>query len=174
MTGVKATTSPSMDIQISSNFERMLYEAHGRDPAAIRSMMAQLSQSKAFTIAPDALHTLRRDFSGIAATEAAVDAEMKAVWNTSSYLLDPHTAIGVVAAREELVKDKHTPMVVLGTAHPAKFPDAVERATGVRPALPPHLSDLLERTERFTRLANDQKAVEDFIKAHVRAAQGDA
>jgi threonine synthase len=174
MTGVKATTSPSMDIQISSNFERMLYEAHGRDPAAIRSMMAQLSQSKAFTIAPDALHTLRRDFSGIAATEAAVDAEMKAVWNTSSYLLDPHTAIGVVAAREELVKDKHTPMVVLGTAHPAKFPDAVERATGVRPALPPHLSDLLERTERFTRLANDQKTVEDFIKAHVRAAQGDA
>ena len=174
MTGVKATTSPSMDIQISSNFERMLYEANGRDPAAIRSMMAQLSQSKAFTIAPDALHTLRRDFSGIAATEAAVDAEMKAVWNTSSYLLDPHTAIGVVAAREELVKDKHTPMVVLGTAHPAKFPDAVERATGVRPALPPHLSDLLERTERFTRLANDQKTVEDFIKAHVRAAQGDA
>jgi threonine synthase len=65
-------------------------------------------------------------------------------------------------------------MVVLGTAHPAKFPDAVEHATGIRPALPPHLSDLLERTERFTRLANDQKTVEDFIKAHVRAAKGDA
>ncbi len=174
MTGVKATTSPSMDIQISSNFERMLYEAHGRDPAAIRTLMAQLNQSKAFTIAPEALDLLRRDFSGIAAKEAAVDAEMKAVWNNSAYLLDPHTAIGVVAGRQELAKDKNTPMVVLGTAHPAKFPDAVERATGIRPTLPPHLSDLLERTEHFTRLANDQKTVENFIKAHVRAAKGDA
>ncbi|NBQ39625.1 MAG: hypothetical protein EBU34_07540 [Alphaproteobacteria bacterium] len=166
--------TPVWDIQISSNFERMLYEAHGRDPAAIRSLMAQLNQSKSFTIAPEALDLLRRDFSGIAAKEAAVDAEMKSVWNNSSYLLDPHTAIGVVAGREELAKDKNTPMVVLGTAHPAKFPDAVEHATGIRPALPPHLSDLLERTEHFTRLANDQKTVEDFIKAHVRAAKGDA
>jgi threonine synthase len=174
MTGVKATTSPSMDIQISSNFERMLYEAHGRDPAAIRALMAQLTQSKAFTIAPDALATLRRDFSGIAVKEAAVEREMQSVWNTSGYLLDPHTAIGVVAGRQERAKAKDTPMIVLGTAHPAKFPDAVQRATGIRPALPPHLADLLERPERFTRLANDQKTVEDFIKAQVRAAKGDA
>jgi len=174
MTGVKATTSPSMDIQISSNFERMLYEAHGRDPSLIRSLMAQLNQSKSFTISNEALAVLRRDFSGIAVHEKAVDAEMKAVWERSSYLLDPHTAIGMVAGREELAKDKATPMVVLGTAHPAKFPDAVEHATGVRPQLPPHLSDLLERTERFTPLANDQVKIEDFIRAHARAAQRDA
>jgi len=174
MTGVKATTSPSMDIQISSNFERMLYEAHGRDPAAIRSMMAQLSQSHSFTIAPEALKSLRRDFSGVAVREADVDSAMKDVWTQSGYLLDPHTAIGVVAAREELEKAKETPMVVLGTAHPAKFPDAVEHATGIRPALPAHLADLLERTEHFTRLPNDQSLIEDFIKAHVRAGQGAA
>ncbi len=174
MTGVKATTSPSMDIQISSNFERMLYEAHGRDPAAIRSMMAQLSQSHAFTIAPDALASLRQDFSGVAVREADVDAAMKDVWTQSGYLLDPHTAIGIVAGREELEKAKETPMVVLGTAHPAKFPDAVEHATGIRPALPAHLADLLERTEHVTRLPNDQKIIEDFIKAHARAGQGAA
>jgi len=174
MTGVKATTSPSMDIQISSNFERMLYEAHGRDPAAIRTLMAQLSQSRSFTIAPDALANLRRDFAGVAVKEAQVDAEMQSVWNTSGYLLDPHTAIGVSAGREVLAKDPSTPMVVLGTAHPAKFPDAVHHATGIRPALPAHLADLLERRELFSRLPNEQKAVEDFIKAHVRAAKGDA
>ena len=174
MTGVKATTSPSMDIQISSNFERMLYEAHGRDPAAIRSMMAQLSQSHSFTIAPGALTSLRQDFSGVAVREADVDAAMKEVWTQSGYLLDPHTAIGVVAGREELAKAKETPMVVLGTAHPAKFPDAVEHATGTRPALPAHLADLLERIEHFTRLPNDQTIIEDFIKAHVRAGQGAA
>lgn len=174
MTGVKATTSPSMDIQISSNFERMLYEAHGRDPAAIRTLMAQLSQSRSFTIAPDALANLRRDFAGVAVKEAQVDAEMQSVWNTSGYLLDPHTAIGVSAGREVLAKDPSTPMVVLGTAHPAKFPDAVHHATGIRPALPAHLADLLERRELFSRLPNEQKAVEDFIKAHVRAEKGDA
>ncbi len=174
MTGVKATTSPSMDIQISSNFERMLYEAHGRDPAAIRTLMAQLTQSRSFTIATDALASLRRDFAGIAVKEAAVNDEMQSVWNTSGYLLDPHTAIGVSAGREVLAKDPSTPMVVLGTAHPAKFPDAVQHATGIRPALPAHLSDLLERKELFSRLPNEQKAVEDFIKAHVRAAKGGA
>ena len=174
MTGVKATTSPSMDIQISSNFERMLYEAHGRNPTAIRTLMAQLNQSKSFTISEEALTVLRKDFSGIAVHESAVDAEMKAVWERSSYLLDPHTAIGMVAGRQELNKDKATPMVVLGTAHPAKFPDAVEHATGIRPQLPPHLSDLLERKERFTHLPNDQTKIENFIRAQARASQKDA
>jgi threonine synthase len=171
MTGVKATTSPSMDIQISSNFERILFEAHGRDPMAIRGLMASLAQSGGFAIEAPALNILRQHFSGHAVHEAEVADEMKSVWNRSGYLLDPHSAIGVVAGRRSMINAPETPMIVLGTAHPAKFPDAVEHATGVRPALPPHLGDLLSRKEHFTRLANVQKTVEDFIEKHVRAGK---
>ena len=86
--------------------------------------------------------------------------------------IDVAAAIGVAAARSELEKSPATPMVVLGTAHPAKFPDAVEHATGVRPHLPEHLGDLYQRTERMTRLPNDQKEIEDFIRHQARAARG--
>ena len=172
MTGVLATTSPSMDIQISSNFERLLFEAYNRDSGAIRQLMAQLSQSKAFTIAPHALDTIKREFSAVTVLQREVDAEMRLSWQNAGYLLDPHTAIGVAAARSELEKSPATPMVVLGTAHPAKFPDAVEHATGVRPPLPEHLGDLYQRTERMTRLPNDHKEIEDFIRHQARAARG--
>jgi threonine synthase len=171
MTGVKATTSPSMDIQISSNFERMLFEAHGRDASIIRGLMSSLAQNSGFTITPHALDILRRDFSGHAVNEAEVAREMRNTWQKSGYLLDPHSAIGVVAGRRSLVNAPEVPMVVLGTAHPAKFPDAVEAATGIRPSLPPHLADLMSRREHFTRLANDQKTVEDFIETNVRAGK---
>ena len=172
MTGVVPTTSPSMDIQISSNFERLLYEAHGRDPVAVSRMMAQLAQSRGFSIDPDALATIQRDFNATAVREDAVANEMRASWHDSGYLLDPHTAIGVAAARPVLADDPATPIVVLGTAHPAKFPDAVEQATGVRPTLPPHLADLLERTERVLRLPSEQSALEAFIRQHARATKG--
>ena len=172
MTGVLPTTSPSMDIQISSNFERLLFEAYGRDSGAIRQLMAQLAQSKAFTIAPNALDALRRDFSAQAVLRREVDDEMRASWQNAGYLLDPHTAIGVAAARSELAKNPSTPMVVLGTAHPAKFPDAVEHATGIRPPLPVHLGDLYAREELFSRLPNDQTVIENFIRSHARAAEG--
>ncbi len=172
--GVVPTTSPSMDIQVSSNFERLLFEAHGRDGAAVRRLMAGLAQSRAFAIEAGPLQAIRDDFSGAAVDEAATADEIGRTWREAGYLLDPHTAVGVRAARGALQRDPATPMVVLGTAHPAKFPDAVERASGVRPALPPHLADLMERQERFTVLPAIQDAIEVFIAERSRAAQGAA
>lgn len=171
MSGVVATTSPSMDIQISSNFERLLYETAGRDAGIIRGLMANLAQSKSFTIPPDALATMRRDFTALRADAQEVDDEMKSTWQRASYLLDPHTAIGVKAARALLKEDPATPVVALGTAHPAKFPAAVKAATGVHPDLPAHLSDLMSRKERMTHLANDQAVIERFIADHTRAGR---
>ena len=169
--GVVPTTSPSMDIQISSNFERLLFEAYGRDAAAVRRLMASLAQSRAFTIAPEALARIRRDFAAEAVGEEAVLAEIRDTWAEAGYLLDPHTAVGVRTARTLLAREPGTPVVALATAHPSKFPDAVERATGVRPSLPAHLADLLDRRERFTVLPNDQGAVEAL---HPRAGAGRA
>lgn len=171
MAGVVATSSPSMDIQISSNFERLLFEVMGRDAASLRMMMATLQQSKSFTIPSAALETMRRDFTALRADRAAVDREMKSTWQRAGYLLDPHTAIGVQAARELLNDDPATPVVALGTAHPAKFPDAVKAATGIHPTLPDHLADLMSRKERVTSLPNDQAKIEDFIAAHARAGR---
>jgi threonine synthase len=172
--GVMPTTSPSMDIQVSSNFERLLFEAYDRDGPAVRRLMASVSQSRAFTIAPEPLARIRQDFSAKAVAEDAVVAEIAATWTEAGYLLDPHTAVGVKAARALLAKDPRTPVVALATAHPAKFPEAVERATGMRPNLPPHLADLMDRRERFTVLPNEQSAVEAFIRERARAVRGAA
>jgi threonine synthase len=171
---VTPTTSPSMDIQVSSNFERLLFEAYGRDAAAIRRLMASLTQTRAFTIAPEPLARIRDDFSAEAVGEDAVLGEIADTWNSTGSLLDPHSAVGVRAARALLKKQPRTPVVALATAHPAKFPEAVERATGIRPPLPPHLADLMERKERFTVLPNDQEAVQRFIRERARAVQGAA
>ncbi|MDQ0470400.1 threonine synthase [Labrys wisconsinensis] len=171
--GVVATSAPSMDIQVSSNFERLLFDAHGRDPAALRGLMASLSQSGRFEIDAATLAAIRAEFDGARADEAEIAATIGRTWREAGYLLDPHTAIGVAAAGKT-ARDPAVPTVVLGTAHPAKFPDAVERASGVRPALPAHLADLLERPERFAVLANDLKAVEDFVRARSRSARGAA
>jgi threonine synthase len=171
---VVPTASPSMDIQVSSNFERLLFEAYGRDTAAVRQLMASLAQSRAFTIAPEPLARIRRDFEAEAVGEDDVLAEIRDTWAAAGYLLDPHTAIGVRAARALLAREPGTPVVALATAHPSKFPDAVERATGVRPPLPAHLADLLDRRERFTVLPNEQSAVEAFIRDRARAVRGAA
>lgn len=168
--GVKPTTSPSMDIQISSNFERLLFEVYHRDSGSIRALMANLTQSKQFAIAPEPLARIRSDFSAVCVDEAATKAEMQRTYRDSGYLLDPHTAVGVGAARRAMLTDASLPMVVLGTAHPAKFPDAVRAATGVSPALPEHLADLFERKEHFTVLPNDQSQIETFIRAHSRVS----
>jgi threonine synthase len=170
--GVQPTTSPSMDIQVSSNFERLLFEAYGRDGAAIRQLMAGLAQSKAFAIAPEPLARIRADFSSAAIGEDEVAAEIGRSWREAGYLIDPHTAVGVKAARAALAADPHTPVVALSTAHPAKFPDAVERATGVRPPLPAHLADLMERPERYATVANDEGTVERLIRERARAVRG--
>jgi threonine synthase len=166
--GVTPTTSPSMDIQVSSNFERLLFEAYDRDAAAVRALMAGLSQSRSFAIAPEPLARIRRDFASAAIDEEAVAQEMRRTYGAAGYLLDPHTAIGLHAGRALIDDEPQTPVIALSTAHPAKFPDAVLRATGVRPELPPHLAELMDRPERFARLANDQAAVERFIRERAR------
>lgn len=174
MRGVAATTSPSMDIQISSNFERLLFEAHDRDSAAVRRLMQSLQQSGRFEIAAGPLARIRADFDAVAIDEAAVAAEIGASWRDAGYLLDPHSAIGVRTARAALKADPATPVVALGTAHPAKFPAAVEAACGVRPALPAHLADLMERKERSSLLPNDQGRLERFIAERARAVRSAA
>jgi len=174
VTEVVPTTSPSMDIQVSSNFERLLFEAGGRDAAAVRAMMASLRQSGSFTIPPATLARIRAEFEAEAVGETDVAAEIGRTWCESGYLLDPHTAIAVAAARARLAADPATPVIALATAHPAKFPDAVQVASGTRPALPPHLADLLQREERFTVLPNDVDAVAAYLKREARAVRGAA
>ncbi|WP_454657906.1 threonine synthase [Bosea beijingensis] len=174
MRGVAATTSPSMDIQISSNFERLLFEAHGRDGAAVRRLMQSLQQSGRFEIAPGPLQRIRSEFDAAAQSEDQIAAEIRKSWTEADYLLDPHTAIGVGAARQALKRDPATPMIVLGTAHPAKFPAAVKAASGIEPALPAHLADLMERKERVTLLPNDLGKIETFVREHARAVRGAA
>ena len=167
--GVKATQSQSMDIQVSSNFERLLFDAYLRDAGAIRNLMARLYQSKAFDIAAEPLAAIRADFDAAAVSEKQTADEIARVYKASGYILDPHSAVGVAAGFRALEKHAHTPMIVAGTAHPAKFPDAIKAATGVHPALPPHLADIMERKERFDVVKNDIGAVETFIRARARA-----
>ncbi|WP_298966296.1 threonine synthase [uncultured Methylobacterium sp.] len=166
--GVQPTTSPSMDIQISSNFERLLFEAMDRDSEAVVRLMSGLRQSGAFRLDPEILDRVRAEFDAAAVPEPEVVAEIRRVHETTGQVLDPHSAIGVHAARRLLAADPATPVVALATAHAAKFPDAVEAATGLRPALPPHLADLMDRPERVSVVANDEAAVERFIRERAR------
>ncbi|MGU3385562.1 threonine synthase [Methylobacterium sp. D53M] len=171
--GVVPTTSPSMDIQISSNFERLLFEALGRDAASLSRLMAGLKQSGGFSLSPEVLATVRSEFDAVAVPEPDVMAEIALTQAATGVVLDPHSAIGVRAGRRLLERDPATPVVALATAHPAKFPDAVARATGgLRPALPPHLADLMDRPERLTRVANDQAALEALIRERARITRG--
>ena len=167
---VVATSSPSMDIQVSSNFERLLFEATGRDAAQVRAYMGSLAQSGRFSLSSQALSRIRALFNADRADEDETAATIRTTLRETSRLVDPHTAVGLAVAEKE-TRDPALPMIVLGTAHPAKFPDAVEAACGVRPALPDWLSDLPERPERATPMAVDQTAVEQFILAASRAAR---
>ncbi|HEY0031686.1 MAG TPA: threonine synthase [Devosia sp.] len=166
--GVMPTISPSMDIQISSNFERLLFEGVGRDARAVVRMMDSLKQSGGFALPMDAVAAIRRDFAAGTTSEAETRATISMTHQAAGYLLDPHTAVGVNVARHQ--PHGATPMITLATAHPAKFPAAVRDAAGIDPALPSWLADLHSREERLSVLANDQKAVEDFIAARTRAA----
>jgi threonine synthase len=167
---VVPTTSPSMDIQVSSNFERLLFDAYNRDGNAVRSLMGSLAQSRRFTLSARALSQIRALFTADRADEDEVAATMRTVLRETGNFVDPHTAVGIAVAEKEL-RDPTVPMVVLATAHAAKFPDAVEAACGVRPRLPEWLSDLDQRPERATLLPVDQSAVERFVLATSRAAQ---
>lgn len=167
---VKPTTSPSMDIQVSSNFERLLFEALGRDGVAVNRLMQSLSQSGAFSIPPAALIDIRSRFAAGTADEAQTRGTIAATYRDAGYLLDPHTAVGVGVARPHL-REGAAPMVTLATAHPAKFPDAVRAATGIEPALPPWLADLNDRRERYDVLPNDQGAVEAYVRDRTRVPE---
>jgi threonine synthase len=167
---VVATASPSMDIQISSNFERLLFDAYDRDAHAVRSLMGSLAQSRRFSVSAHALEKMRALFSADRADEQESAATIRAWMREASYCADPHTAVGLAVAEKE-TRDPSVPMVVLSTAHPAKFPDAVKAACGVEPALPDWLGDLYARTERVTVLPADQGAVERFVSSASRAAR---
>jgi len=166
---VIATTSPSMDIQVSSNFERLLYFASGGNAQEIQGYMDSLKQSGAFTITPETLKAIRADFAAGSSNMEATAQTIRSVWKDSGYLLDPHTATGVKVSRSQAASA--VPMVVLSTAHPAKFPKAVEQASGVVPALPEWLGDLMDREETFTVLPSDLKLLEDYILGRARAAR---
>ncbi len=168
--GVHATSSPSMDIQISSNFERLLFEASGRDAALVRGLMASLSQSGRFVLPEALLADIRKGFDAGRADEAETEATIRAGWREAGELFDPHTAVALAVADRDAVARK-SPNIVLATAHAAKFPDAVEAACGVRPALPPWLDGLMTRHEEITTIAKDQREVERFVRAASRAAK---
>ena len=168
--GVVPTTSPSMDIQVSSNFERYLFEAGGRDAGLIRAQMASLAQSGRFDVGR-AKARLADEFAAAAASETDVAATIRRIERDSAYTAEPHTACGIFAAERESTGAR-APRVVLATAHPAKFPDAMSEITGRRPALPARLANLLTDPERISVLPNDQGAVERFIEARARATSG--
>ena len=160
MEGVVASISPSMDIQISSNFERALFEAYGRDGAAVAQVMAELKASGGFAVSQGALQFLREIFVSGRASEAETAAAIAGQLAASGDLLCPHSAVAVKVAGAHL---GDVPMITLATAHPAKFPEAVEAACGIRPQLPPRMADLFERPERVTRVANDLAALQAAI-----------
>jgi threonine synthase len=167
---VVATTSPSMDIQVSSNFERLLFDAYGRDAGAVRGLMGSLAQSRRLAVASPALQQMRALFSADRADEQESAATMRAWKREADYCADPHTAVALAVAEKE-ARDPAVPMVVLSTAHPAKFPDAVKAACGVAPPLPDWLGDLSKRAERVTVLPAEQAAVEKFVASASRAAR---
>jgi len=163
--GVTPTISPSMDIQVSSNFERALFDAYGRDGRAVAQLMDEL-KAGGFHISQGALESLRADFASGRASEDETGAMIARARSEMGELLCPHSAVGVQVAQ---AFTGTTPLVTLATAHPAKFPDAVEAATGIRPALPPRMADLMDRPERVTRVDNDLAAIEALIEEDVFA-----
>ncbi|MFA7236745.1 MAG: threonine synthase [Phycisphaeraceae bacterium] len=162
---VHPTMSPSMDIQISSNFERLLFEAFDRDGTAVRSLMADLKSNKRFSLGEKQLGMMRNIFTAHRIDEAQTLDVIRRLHQRTGYVIDPHTAVGVGAAERE---SNDTAMVVLSTAHPAKFPDAVAKATGHRPALPQRLADLFEREERYDVLPNDLATVMKYVRGKLK------
>ena len=160
---VEPSLSPSMDIQVSSNFERLLFELKDRDDAATAAAMAEFRRTGRMPVADAAWHRCRTVFHGFRLDDPGIEQEIARLHRVCGYIADPHTAIGVAAARAE-APPHGIPTIAVATAHPAKFPDPVERATGVRPALPQRLNNLLQRPERCTVLPNQLAAVEAEVR----------
>ncbi|UGV24813.1 threonine synthase [Rhodopseudomonas boonkerdii] len=167
---VHASSSPSMDIQVSSNFERLLFEASGRDSALVRGLMDSLKQSGRFVLPEKLLTAIRADFESGRADEDETAATIRTAWRESGDLIDPHTAVALAVADRDTT-ELHVPNIVLSTAHAAKFPDAVEAACGKRPDLPAYLGDLMTRSEAIKVVKNDQSEIEQFVLSVSRAAK---
>ena len=164
--GVTPSISPSMDIQVSSNFERALFDVYDRDGGAVAQLMDELKGQGGFRISQGALERLRGLFASGRCSEEETLAMITRANAEMGELLCPHSAVGVHVAQDHLGT---TPMITLATAHPAKFPDAVERASGIRPGLPARMADLFDRPERVTRVENDLAQLEALVRAE-RAA----
>lgn len=169
--GVIATTSPAMDIQVSSNFERLLFEAADRNAAVVRAMMSELSSKRKFTLPKAVLEDIRASFEADRAGEEQAAKAIRNILRDFNYLIDPHTAVGCVVAHRRM-SSIADPMVILSTAHPAKFPEAVEAATDRHPALPPAHAGLLQKPERIARLPASAEAVAKFVQEKSRAVAG--
>lgn len=161
--GVHPTATPSMDIQISSNFERLLFDLTGRDAQMLCDLMQGFELSGRMTLPPAMRDEAARLFLAQRVEEASMQSAMNWAWNAAGQTIDPHTAVGLAAARAR-ASDLDGPIVTLATAHPAKFPDAVERATGIRPPLPPAHRHLFDRTERFDRLPADLDTIRAYVE----------
>ena len=161
--GVTPSISPSMDIQVSSNFERALFDAYGRDGGAVAQLMEELKDGS-FAISQGAMEALREHFDSGRASEEETTTTITESYHSCGEVLCPHSAVGVKVANAYL---GDTPMVTLATAHPAKFPDAVEAAMGTRPALPPHMADMMDKEERVTRVPNDLQALEALVQERI-------
>ncbi|HWB49913.1 MAG TPA: threonine synthase [Stellaceae bacterium] len=178
--GVTPSLSPSMDIQVASNFERLLFELKGRSGAAVTRALAAFRRDGALPPDEQVWRGATKSFAGHRVDDDGTLAEIGNTYRRTGLLIDPHSAVAVAAARARLNDDRlndnrlnddrdgGAPMVALATAHPAKFADAVERATGVRPPLPPALGEIMERPERVTVLPNDIAAVARFIRERAR------
>ena len=162
---VEPSLSPSMDIQISSNFERYLCDLVDRDTKSIATLMNSFKDKGTFSIGADHMARARKEFDAHRCNDDQTKALMAACYKETGYMLDPHTAVGLFAGLQ-VREDPSIPLVTLACAHPAKFPDAVEEATGIRPDLPPHLADLYDRKEVVTALDNDLSIVQNFIKSN--------
>ncbi len=162
--GVTPSISPSMDIQVSSNFERVLFDVYDRDGAAVAQLMDELQNNGQFSISQGAISRLRDQFASGRASEDETRATIKEMRKRSGEILCPHSAVGVKVAQEHLGPE---PMITLATAHPAKFPAAVQEASGIHPPLPAHMADLFDRDEHVTRVANDLDALKSVILERV-------
>ncbi|WP_272915599.1 threonine synthase [Aristophania vespae] len=163
---VEPSLSPSMDIQVSSNFERLLFEMLEQDPHRCNAIMQEFRQTGRMAVPHDAWEKIRENFNATCLDDEQTIQAMRHFFENSHYIADPHSAIGLEAGRQ--FKEADIAMIVAATAHPAKFPDAVKKATGQDAALPPHLADLFARQERFITLPNELAAVQNAIKAHVQ------
>jgi len=162
---LNVTLSPSMDIMVSSNFERLLFDAHGRDSAELADLMARFNAGDV-TLNDEAWKYVKENFDSYKVDDARTCEVIAEVFNSTQYLLDPHTAIGLEAARQ-CWKDKSVPMITLATAHPVKFPEAVEKAGCQSPSLPEHMKDLFEREEAYEVIDNDLAAVQGFVAERI-------